>query len=155
MVPVRTQRGRSPPTRRAQYTFEVRATDGASNVDASPAKRNFTVDLTSPTVETWGPKGKKVSPRAKPTVTFSEKMNEALIEAKTDGKPTTFVLKKGAKTVAASVSYTEDGNTFKAVLTPNQKLRRGAKYTATVTTAAKDVAGNSVTAKSWTFTVKR
>ncbi|HJQ30300.1 MAG TPA: Ig-like domain-containing protein, partial [Rubrobacter sp.] len=136
------------------YTFDVQATDPRGNTDPTPAFRTWTVDTKGPTVETWSPKGRKVSPRAKPTVTFSEKMNKALIEARRDGNPTTFVLRKGTRKVAASVSYIEDGNTFKAVLTPNKRLRRGATYTATVTTAAEDLAGNAVVAKTWRFTVK-
>jgi hypothetical protein len=114
-----------------------------------------TPDTTKPTVETWLPKGKKVSPKAKPAVTFSEKMDKTSVEANVDGKPTTFILKKGSTVIPASVSYVESGTTFQAILTPTKPLKRGAKYTATVTTAATDAAGNALVAKIWVFTVKR
>ena len=57
---------------------------------------------------------------------------------------TTFKLvKKGTtKPVAATVSYS--GN--RAVLNPSRNLVRGATYTATVTTRAKDLAGNPLAA---------
>ena len=114
-----------------------------------------TSDSTAPTVTTWGPKGKKVKPTAKPTVTFSEKMDEATVEASASGKPINFVLKKGTTVVPATVTYTESGTTFTAVLTPAKPLKRGAKYTATVTEGAKDEVGNALVAKTWSFTVKR
>lgn len=83
-------------------------------------------------------------------------MDEASVEASANGKPTTFVLKKGAKVVPASVTYVETATgAYKATLKPNKKLEAGATYTATVTTAAKDQAGNALVApKSWKFTVK-
>jgi hypothetical protein len=137
------------------YTFEVRATDTAGNSDATPAKRTFSVETTRPTVESWSPRGKKVRPTAKPTVTFSERMNEGSVEANANGRPTAFVLKKGTAVIPATVSYTEDGTTFRAVLSPTKRLKAGAKYAATVTAAATDEAGNALVAKSWTFTVRR
>ena len=104
------------------YTFEVRATDAAGNSDATPAKRTFSVETTRPTVESWDPTGRKVRPTARPTVTFSEKMDEGSVEANANGRPTAFVLKKGSTVIPATVSYTEDGTTFRAVLTPTRKL---------------------------------
>ncbi|MDQ3317884.1 MAG: Ig-like domain-containing protein [Actinomycetota bacterium] len=111
-------------------------------------------DTTVPTVKTWKPTGKKVSPTAKPIVTFSEAMDGGSVEASTSGKPTTFVLKKGATVIPATVSYTESGTTFKAVLTPNKPLKRGATYTAVMTPTATDEAGNTLVPKSWKFRVK-
>ena len=138
------------------YTFSVKTMDQAGNVDGSPAEFTWKVDATSPTVKSWTPKGKKVKPTAKPTVAFSEAMNEASVEASANGKPTTFVLKKGAKVVPASVTYVETATgAYKATLKPNKKLRAGAKYTATVSADARDEAGNALVAKSWKFTVKR
>jgi hypothetical protein len=137
------------------HTYTARARDAAGNTSNASNARKVTVDTMGATVESWSPKGKKVKPTAKPTVTFSEKMDEATVEASANGKPTTFVLKKGRKVIPATVTDTENGSTYKAVLKPTRRLKAGAKYTATVTTAATDVAGNSVTAKSWSFTVKR
>jgi len=138
------------------YTFEVRATDAAGNPDATPAKRTFSIDTSKPTVETWNPKGKKqATPKSKPYVTFSEKMDEASVEESANGKPTTFILKKGTKKVGASVTYVETTTgPFTATLKPDKKLQRGATYTASVTTAAKDEAGNAVVARTWKFRVK-
>jgi hypothetical protein len=139
------------------YTFEVRATDAAGNPDQTPAKRTSTVDTTKSTVlRGFTPTGTGVSPTAKPTVKFSEKMDEASVEASTSGKPTTFFLKKGTTKVAATVRYVETATgQYKAIMTPASPLRSGVTYAATVTTSAKDVAGNTLAkAKTWTFTVK-
>ncbi len=113
-------------------------------------------DIVAPTVKSVSPTGKRVSPRANVTATFSEAMDEASVEA-----PGAFTLKKGTTTVSATVTY--DPNTRKATLNPARKLRSGDTYVATVTTAAKDTAGNALdqdpnTAgnqpKRWRFKVK-
>ena len=138
-------------------TVFVEYKDNAENVSQGTISDQIqldTSDFTAPTVVTWSPKGKKVKPTAKPTVTFSEKMDEASVEKSANGKPTTFVLKKGSTVIPASVVYTEDGTTFKAVLTPNKPLKRGVTYTATVTSTATDVVGNALVQKRWKFTVK-
>jgi alpha-tubulin suppressor-like RCC1 family protein len=135
-----------------EKTVHVRYKDAAGN--EATAQDTIELDTAAPSVETWLPKGKKVSPRVKPTVTFSEEMDETSVEASTDGKPTTFILKKGIKVIPATVAYTESGTTFKAVLTPTKPLKRGTTYTATVTTAATDAAGNAVATKTWKFTVR-
>ena len=77
-----------------EKTVHVRYRDAAGN--ETTAQDTVELDTTAPSVETWNPKGKKVSPRAKPSVTFSEEMDEATVEASTSGKPTTFMLKKKA-----------------------------------------------------------
>lgn len=59
-----------------------------------------------------------------------------------------------ATPVSATVSYS--ATTRKATLNPSVNLRPGATYTATVTTGARDLAGNALTAnKVWKFTVRR
>jgi hypothetical protein len=147
------------------YTFKVRATDSTGN--QSTQERSFSIDATAPTVVDWTPKGKKASRRSKPTVMFSEPMEAGSLEAAdTEGRPTTFVLKKGTRTISATVSYVEnqDTGTYKVVLTPSARLKPGVTYTATLTTTATDAAGNPLTqdpnapdgvAKTWRFTVKR
>ena len=137
------------------YTFEVRATDASLNTDPTPASRTWTVDVTAPTIKNWTPRGTGIKPTAKPTVVFSEAMNEALLERSVAGKPTTFFLKQGSVKIAATVTYVDTATgQHKAVLTPSKPLARGTTYTATVTTAAKDLAGNALrVVKTWRFTV--
>jgi VCBS repeat-containing protein len=111
------------------------------------------VDGVAPWVMTPLPVGKKISPKAMVTATFSEPMNEASVEA-----PGVFTLKKGTKTVLATVTYVEDtqAGTYKATLDPSRKLRRGATYVAIVTTGAEDLADNALAAdKVWKFRVRR
>ena len=138
------------------HTFRVQAKDQAGNVSLA-ASDDWTVDIKKPVVlRGFTPTGTGVSPKAKPTVKFSEKMDKASVEASTNGKPTTFFLKTGRTTVAATVKYvaTATGE-FKAIMTPTSPLRSGVTYSATVSTAAKDLAGNTLAkAKTWTFTVK-
>jgi hypothetical protein len=70
--------------------------------------------------------------------TFSEAMDEATVTG------TTVKLVRGGTTraVAATVSY--DAETNEATLDPSAKLASGTKYTATVTSGAKDLAGNAL-----------
>jgi len=75
--------------------------------------------------------------------TFSEAMDPLTINT------TTFSLKQGTTAVQGTVSYT--GNT--ATFTPTNTLAASTVYTATMTTGAKTVAGNSLAANSvWSFT---
>lgn len=132
------------------YTFEVRATDAVGNLDDTPVKRTFTIDTTKPKVSSVTPANlaKKVAPTANVTATFSEAM-----KASTINKRTFKLVKKGTTTpVKATVSYSGS----KAILNPSKNLVRGATYKATVTTGAKDLAGNTlVKNKVWSFTVKK
>jgi hypothetical protein len=74
---------------------------------------------------------------------FSEAMDPSTID------DTTFELTQGAMSVAGSVSYTGTTATF----APTAALFAGIPYTATITTGAKDLAGNALAADStWTFT---
>ena len=136
-------------------TFKVKATDAAGNEDSSAATRTFTVDTTpdttAPTVTSTSPSGKKVAMNTNVTATFSENMDEASIEAAGTVK-LVLVGRKGATTpVDASVSY--DPATKSITLDPSADLGRRATYTATITTAAKDEAGNALAQpKTWTFT---
>jgi hypothetical protein len=124
--------------------------------DGGVTERTRTVtinDVTNPRVKSMAPKGSDVS--AKATVTFSEAMNKTSVVASKSGKPTTFFLKTGRTTIAATVKYVETATgQYKAVMTLTSPLRPGVTYTATITSAAKDLAGNALVAKSWQFTVK-
>jgi Bacterial Ig-like domain len=142
-------------------TVFVEYKDNAQNVSQGIISDQIlldTTDSTAPTVIKWTPKTKKTSPTANVIATFSEKMSKASVEAaNVSGLPTTFTLKKKGttKTLAATVTYSEPtATTFKAVLNPTGKLRPGATYTATVTSAATDLVGNPLVKKTWTFTVK-
>jgi hypothetical protein len=77
-------------------------------------------------------------------VTFSEAMTASSINA------STFTLVRGTTAVAGTVAYAGTTATF----TPAAVLTSGVAYTATVTTGAKDAAGNALAAnKVWSFTV--
>lgn len=141
------------------HNFSVRARDAAGN-QSDPAVHRWTVDTTGPTIKNWAPRGTGVSSASRPAVTFSEAMNETLLEKSANGIPTTFFLKKGKTRVAATVSYVETetatgAKVYKAILTPGKRLSRRTTYTVTVTTAATDAAGNPLgVIKTWKFTVK-
>lgn len=84
-----------------------------------------------------------VAVNTKVGATFSEAMSPATINAGS------FSLKNGPTVVPGSVSYT--GVT--ALFTPASSLAPGTKYTATMTSAAKDISGNALATDfvwSWT-----
>lgn len=104
-----------------------------------------TPDVTAPTVTGTAPvnAGLNVPRNPSVTATFSETMNPATINA------TTFTLSDAGTPVAGVVTLT--GTT--ATLVPTVALAPNVAFTATISTGAKDVAGNALTAaKTWTFT---
>jgi hypothetical protein len=103
------------------HTFEVRATDAAMNVDATPDSRTFTVDLPNPpppqdktppqTTITKPPPAKVKSKRLPVPVSISFASNEAgsTFTCRVDGgaaaacsSPATFKLGRGAHTIAVT-----------------------------------------------------
>jgi hypothetical protein len=103
------------------------------------------VDTTAPTVLSVNPADNAASIAVNSNVTadFSEIMDAATISA------ATFTLKQGTTNVDGSVSYSGTTATFN----PVNDLDGGLAYTATMTTEAKDVAGNAMAAsKVWSFT---
>jgi hypothetical protein len=77
------------------------------------------------------------------TVTFSEAMNASTITS------SSFTLKQGTNVVAGTVTYADKVAKF----TPTSVLTAGLVYTASISTAAKDVAGNALAASTtWSFT---
>lgn len=75
---------------------------------------------------------------------FNEPMDESTINN------TNFTL-VGSSNVAGSVSY--EPSTYTATFTPNVNLSKGTKYTATVSTNVKDLAGNNLASvEVWSFT---
>ncbi len=76
---------------------------------------------------------------------FSEAMDTSL-------DASMFTLATAPAGVAVSGTLTVSGDTV--TFTPNAKLTAGSQYTATLTTGAKDVAGNALAAnQTWSFTV--
>ncbi len=75
--------------------------------------------------------------------TFSEAMDPLTINS------STFTLKQGTTAINGTVTYTGKTATF----TPTNTLAAGTSYTATMTTGAKSVTGNSLAANTvWNFT---
>ncbi len=104
-----------------------------------------------PTVVSTDPSNEKtsVSINKVVTVSFNTRMNPASLNG------ATFVMEyddalKGAKTmVSGTVTYTDSTASFD----PAETLKHNTKYTATVTTGARDLFGNSLATKyMWSFT---
>ena len=132
-------------------TITTAAKDVAGNALASNFTWTFTTapapDVTPPTITGNTPANGAtgVALNTAPTVTFSEPMQNATITTASF----TLVTTSGGVAVPGTVSIS--GNT--ATYTPNAGLAGSTQYTATVTTAVKDVAGNSLAANtSWSFT---
>ncbi len=132
-------------------TITTGAKDVAGNAIAANYTWSFTTgaatttDVIAPTVTTVVPANNAtaIAITSKPVVTFSEAMNAATITA------TTFTLKQGTTVVAGTVAYAGTTATF----TPTSSLVAGLVYTGTITTGAKDVAGNAIAANyTWSFT---
>lgn len=118
-------------------TNTTSATSGTSGTDTTAP----TVTLTVPADVATG-----VALNSKVTATFSEDMTSTTISG------TTFTLTgPGGAVVAGGVTYTDAVKT--ATFAPTANLASGTTYTATITTGAKDLAGNPLALnKGWTFT---
>jgi hypothetical protein len=130
------------------YTVYVRATDAMGNptAEANYASDSFTVDTTAPTVVSQDPTSGEtgVSINKTITATFSEAMDASTITA------ASFTL-VGTSAVSGSVSYT--AGTYTASFDPASDLEQDTEYTATLTMAITDAAGNSLASASvWSFT---
>jgi Ice-binding-like/Bacterial Ig-like domain len=130
-------------------TITTGAKDLAGNALASNYTWSFTTgaapDITKPVVSSTIPVNTATAVLIgnKLTVTFSEAMDPATINA------TTLTLKQGSSSVSGTVAYSG----LTAVFTPVGDLAASTIYTATVTTGAKDLAGNAVaTNYVWSFT---
>jgi len=133
------------------YTVQVRATDAASppntTLEADYATDSFTVDVTAPTVVSRYPASGATGVLVTTTVTatFSEAMNASTITT------SSFTLKIGSTPVSGSVSY--NAGTYTATFTPSADLADDTIYTASLSTAVTDAAGNALAAAStWNFT---
>ncbi|HUQ48669.1 MAG TPA: Ig-like domain-containing protein [Gemmatimonadaceae bacterium] len=139
------------PQQNYKYTVSANCTSGVIS-DASPetaAATVTTLDITPPTVATHQPPTgfQGVSPGATVTATFSEPMDPATINT------TTFNLKVSATGVLIPGTVTFTPATRLAEFRPTNPLPNPANITATVTTGAKDLAGNGLAADvAWGFT---
>ena len=107
--------------------------------------RDIPIDTTPPTVRATDPRNAAtgVAINTKIAATFSEAMDPATINTNT------FTIKQGATPVAGRVSYVGTTATF----APASALASNTTYTATITSSAKDLAGNAlVSAFTWSFT---
>ena len=100
-----------------------------------------TVTTTTPASGATGVAIGTATARTPVTATFSE--------AVTGVSGTSVTLKQGTTTVAATVTY--NATTRVATLTPSAALVADRTYTVALSAAIKDVAGNPITAKTWTF----
>ena len=116
------------------------------------------IDKVPPKVTSTTPanNAKGIARGANIRATFSEPMQASSVNT------TTFKLKKAGTTTFLGATVTYDPATKKATLDPNNNLKSGSTYVATVTTGAQDEAGNSLDqnssladnqTKSWKFTV--
>ena len=130
-------------------TITTGATDTFGNALASNSVSSFTTGTKScvsgpPTVLSVTPVD-GVCPNTTVTATFSEAMNPSTINTNT------FTLAAGGTAVTGTVTY--DVPSFVATFTPSSALALDTLYTATITTGAQDLLGNSLASnKVWTFT---
>ncbi len=130
-------------------TITTGAQDTSGNALAATYTWSFTTGasmaVTPPTVISTVPGSGAigVSVGNKLSATFSEAMDPSTITA------STFTLAQGATPVAGVVTYVGTTATF----APSTNLISSSPYTATITTGAKDLAGNALAANYvWTFT---
>jgi hypothetical protein len=139
----------------ANTTYTATITTGAADVAGNLLASNYTwsfttavtADTTAPTVTITVPANAAsgVAINLNISATFSEAMDPLTI---TTG---TFTLKQGSNLVAGAVSYAAVGTT--ATFNPTADLAPLTTFTATITTGAKDLAGNPLLNNfAWTFT---
>ena len=135
----------------SNYTATI--TTGVTDLAGNALSSNYTfifttiaaADITAPTVTLLDPLSNATGVATNKVIgiTFSEAMNAATLTT------ATFTLKQGTTAVSGAVAYSGT----KATFTPSAVLIAGTVYTATITTGAKDLAGNALAANtSWSFT---
>lgn len=135
----------------ASYTATI--TTGVTDLSGNPMAAEFvwsfttesTSDVTPPTVLSTVPVNAAtgVSVSANITASFSELMNAGSITA------ASFTLTQGASPIVGAVTYSGTTATFN----PNSDLAFNTIYTARLSTAVTDLAGNALVAiVAWTFT---
>jgi len=127
------------------FTWRVSAKDAGGATIGITAWRTFKVDATRPTVVSVSP-----SFSGTPTSNVVVKFSEAV---KLVSRTTLKIRRKGTTTyLSATITMSADKKTAK--LNPSTNLRRGANYIVNVTGGVKDLRGNALVAKTWTFTVR-
>jgi hypothetical protein len=126
------------------YTATIR---GVKNIPGAAIAKDYvwtfttgsTPDITAPTV-TFTPANSTANVAVNQAIiaTFNERMDYTTITA------STFSVKQGSNAVAGSITYTGTTATF----TPASNLDANKVYTVTVTSGAKDMAGNAIAAVS-------
>jgi Tol biopolymer transport system component len=129
------------------FKLTVKDNKGAVGVDyVSISVVSVAVDTTAPTVNTTIPvnAASGVSINSGVSVTFSEALDASTINT------SIFTLNGPSGLVAGTVTYNTTTNT--AAFTPLAALAYNTTYTATITTGAKDLAGNPLASDySWSF----
>ena len=134
-------------------TYSVTITTGAKDLAGNPLANNYVwgfttgaaVVVTPPTVSSTDPvdAATGVALNQKIAATFSKTMDASTITA------SSFTLKQGTTSVSGFVSYSGTTATF----APASNLTSSTVYTATITTEAKDLAGNPLANNFvWSFT---
>jgi len=137
----------------ATYVYSIAANCKSGIVsdrsEENAASTVTTVDLTPPTVIANQPPTNfnGVSPSATATVTFSENMNPTTINT------TSFTLRvTGGAAIPGTVTYNQA--TRIAEFDPTGDMPNPANITASITNAARDLAGNAATPFTWAFTTR-
>src|SRR5450759_3386448 len=125
-----------------EYTVTI--TKGAQDIDGKPLAKDYiwsfttggTLDVTKPTVTLTDPANSAIGVIRNKliVITFSEPMDQATINS------LTYTLKQGSTSVPGAVTYSGT----KATFTPASNLEYSKIYTGTITTGAKDLAGNAL-----------
>ncbi|MCW3079045.1 Ig-like domain-containing protein [Segetibacter sp.] len=134
-------------------TYTATISTSAKDVTGNSLKSNYvwsfttgaSADVTAPTVISTVPANAAtgVAFNTKVSATFSKAMDPSTITA------TTFTLKQGTTAITGVVTYVGTTATF----SPVANLLPNSVYTATITTGAKDLAGNSISSDYvWSFT---
>ena len=129
-------------------TYTVTVTTGVMDKYGNALSSDYTYSFSSvslPVVNATDPLNNAIDVLHNKVVaiTFSEKMKSSTINS------STFTLKQGLATIVGNVAYSG----YKATFTPSVILESNKIYTATITTGAKDLAGNALaTSTTWNFT---
>ena len=134
------------------YYYTAYARDDAGLWSARATERVTPVDTTKPTVISTSPAAGATGVLAGSNVTAN--FSEAMIPSTINGTTFKLVTGGGKRTsIAATVTYNQLDK--QAVLDPTSNLKPKTTYVATVTTGAKDLAGNPLASdQSWSFKTK-